>query len=178
MRKCPASIAVLEEQVLLLLSFSPPSFYISFTCLSILFYVVTLQVTALCKVSTCPWGAREERLQCVLSRFLENVSFTRVWIFRRARGLYGAEACAQTGSSSKATRMPRGPRSVLLLPSTSKPWREAGVVSRWLPWLQTRRGRRGSPGPHLVRVVEAVVHEPCDQRRLPDCKTTRRKGFS
>ena len=37
------------------------------------------------------------------------------------------------------------------------------------------RGR--DPGTHLVRVVEAVVHEPCDQRCLPDCKT-RREGFS
>lgn len=37
--------------------------------------------------------------------------------------------------------------------------------------------RGGDPGTHLVRVVEAVVHEPCDQRCLPDCKT-RREGFS
>jgi hypothetical protein len=35
----------------------------------------------------------------------------------------------------------------------------------------------GHLGPHLVCVVEAVIHEPCDQRRLPNCKT-RRDVFS
>lgn len=54
------------------------------------------------------------------------------------------------------------------------------MVSRWLSRLQTLRGLVGGrdPGTHLVRVVEAVIHEPRDQRRLPDCKTTRREGFS
>lgn len=33
----------------------------------------------------------------------------------------------------------------------------------------------GSRESHLVRVVEAVVHEPCDQGRLPDCKAKRER---
>lgn len=33
-------------------------------------------------------------------------------------------------------------------------------------------------GAYLIRVVKAVIHEPCDQRRLPHCKTQhkRKKG--
>lgn len=57
------------------------------------------------------------------------------------------------------------------------------VVSRQEPQAEMRsRGegwREGGVwGSHLVGVVKAVIHEPCDQRRLPDCKTKRREMFS
>ena len=72
-----------------------------------------------------------------------------------------------------------GPMHILLSSSISSPGRLAGMVSRQSSRLQTPRGlvRGRDPGTHLVRVVEAVIHEPCDQRCLPDCKT-KREGFS
>lgn len=41
-----------------------------------------------------------------------------------------------------------------------------------------RRVERGKWGSHLVGVVETVVHESRDERRLPDCKAERRERFS
>lgn len=55
------------------------------------------------------------------------------------------------------------------------------MLSRQGPQAETEAGEeeageRGKWGSHLVGIVEAVVHEPRDQRRLPDCKAERRES--
>jgi hypothetical protein len=57
------------------------------------------------------------------------------------------------------------------------------VLSRQGPQAETEAGEvgggsMGSGESYLVGVVEAVIHEPRDQRRLPDCKAERRERFS
>lgn len=43
------------------------------------------------------------------------------------------------------------------------------------PEAREEEGERGKWGSHLVGVVKAVVHEPRDERRLPDCKAERER---
>lgn len=125
-------------------------------------------------VQTCPWGAKGHRLKHVLL-LPENVSFTEFGIFRTAQGLFWAGASAQMGK-----QMPWAPGRSRSHLSITKPQGKTSIVSRQLSWLQIPWvwGGVEHPGPHLVRVVKAVIHEPRDQRRLPNCKTIRREGFS
>lgn len=69
---------------------------------------------------------------------------------------------ARRGAPSEQNDPPRSPRSYSHSRPQSAP-HEPGT-------------QLAGSAAHLVCIVEAVVHEPCDQRRLPDCKTTRERA--